>query len=350
MRHHRSAARLDRPSHATCGSPRPRAAPRPAAAARRTRSRAVRVHGHREQPTVRAEGDLPDRRVPAGERRADGRPAPRIEESKLPVDRSDGDELSIGVEGDRGDERTGVDPESLSSRRRVVHDRLAVELPTHEPFAVGAEGHVGGQIGRSAQRLSDRLFSAHVPDDRRTQVRAHQGPAVGAERDVVDRARVGRERGAVRRAGLHVPHEDRSVERGHGHQPPVRAEVTDRTRPWWPVRVVQCSPVRVSHSRTVLTGAGQGGAVRAVGHRPHGAGVAGEGGAVLAGAGVPQPYPAVVAGAGQSGAVHAVHNGIDESHMPRPNGHRSPIARSQLASPLQAVDPECWPGLFNRRR
>ena len=80
-------------------------------------------------------------------------------------------------------------------------------------------------VGRSAQRLSDRLLSAHVPDDRRTQVRAHQGPAVGAERDVVDRARVGRERGAVRRAGLRVPHEDRPFERSRGQQPSVRAEI-----------------------------------------------------------------------------------------------------------------------------
>ena len=66
---------------------------------------------------------------------------------------------------------------------------------------------------------------SHVPDDRRTQVRAHEGPAVGAERDIVDRARVGRERRAVRRAGLRVPHEDRPFERSRGQEPSVRTEV-----------------------------------------------------------------------------------------------------------------------------
>ena len=36
---------------------------------------------------------------------------------------------------------------SLPSRRRVVLDHVPVELPGDEPLAVGAEGHVGGQIG-----------------------------------------------------------------------------------------------------------------------------------------------------------------------------------------------------------
>ena len=138
---------------------------------------------------------------------------------------------------------TAVTTEPTSIRRacrrsRVVHDRAAVEPPHGEPLAVAAERHVGGQVGRTAQRRSDRLLSAHVPDDRRAQVRAHQGPAVRAERDVVDRARVGRQRGAVRLAGLRVPHEDRALERRRGQQPSIGTEVqrggrlvADRQRP-----------------------------------------------------------------------------------------------------------------------
>ena len=88
---------------------------------------AVRVDGHREHAAVRAESDLPDGRLPDAERRADFPATPRIEKSNVTVDRSDGDQLAVGLERNRGDDRAVVDPESLAPGRSVVHDRAAIE-------------------------------------------------------------------------------------------------------------------------------------------------------------------------------------------------------------------------------
>ena len=119
------------------------------------------------------------------------------------------------------------------------------------------------------------------------------------------------------------------------------------TAPVWPVRVARCWPVAASQIRTVpsslavasqvpsgaiatavtvagvageggallaggrvpdphrpvVAAGGQPGAVRGDRHRRHPAGVAGEGGALLAGGRVPDPHRPVVAGGGQPGAV-----------------------------------------------
>ena len=144
---HRSGARHDRPTHATpgvtsqsCTSPCRCWSLNPSTPFGSTATASSRPSGLKATCQTGS--------VPLVERATDGRPAPRIEEPNLPVDRSDGDELPVGVEGDCGDGRVAVDPASLPSRRRVVHDRAAVEPPRDEPPAVGAEGHVGGQIGR----------------------------------------------------------------------------------------------------------------------------------------------------------------------------------------------------------
>ena len=187
---HRSAARRDLPPDATPGIHVPElhlALPLLAVEP----LHAVRVHGHREQPTVGAESR--PARPPIRPRRAGGPTAAPLFGSKK---RTFPSIVPTAMRFPSGWKATAVTTEPASIRSGltpglgVVHDRAAVEPPRGEPLAVGAEGHVGGQVRRSAQWLSDRLLSAHVPDDRRAQVRAHQGPAVGAERDVVDRARV----------------------------------------------------------------------------------------------------------------------------------------------------------------
>ena len=130
-------------------------------------------------------------------------------------------------------------------------------------------------------------------------------------------------------------------------QVPSGAIATAVTAPVWPVRAARCWPVAGSQIRTVpsppavasqvpsgaiatavtcagvageggallaggrvpdphrpvVAAGGQPGAVRGDRHRRHRAGVAGEGGALLAGGRVPDPHRPVVAAGGQPGAV-----------------------------------------------
>ena len=88
-------------------------------------------------------------------------------------------------------------------------------------------------------------------------------------------------------------------------QLPSGAIATARTLSVWPVRVWRWVPVAGSQIRTVrssLAVASQA-AVRGDRHRPHAAGVAGEGVALGAGGRIPDPHRAVAAGGGQPAAV-----------------------------------------------
>ena len=192
---------------------------------------------------------------------------------------------------------------------------LASQVPSG---ATATAEHRVGMVGEGgAQLAGGRIPDPHRPRRRRWLARYRPGRSPPPSRRW--RGRWSSRAGGARSlpvSGSQIRTDPSSP--ALASQVPSGVKATADIRRMCPVRAVSRWAAAGSQIRTDPSSraAGQPGAVRGDRHRPHPAGVAGEGGAQLAGGRVPDPHRPVVAAAGQPGAVRG------DRHRP----HRAGVA------------------------